>query len=86
VITAASNYGEVMATIQAAVADVAADLGLDPLEVPDDVFHDVAVSVLYDADPEVGAEVCRTQFGWVPTELHNHWHAVRTSDRPRSTR
>ena len=73
-ITPEATYEEVLATVYAGVADVAADLGVEAADAPDDVFHDVLVSVLYDAAPAVGAEVWRTQVGGPPPrELARHW-------------
>lgn len=73
-ITDQSSYDEVAAEVEAAVADVVADM---PDVNPDDVFHDVAVSLLWDADPDVVEQFCTAHFGWVPPDLRRV-HSRRT--------
>lgn len=61
-----SSYAEVLAEIEAAVADVTGDM---PEVNPDDVFHDVTLSLLWDADPEVARQLCTAHGFRVPPHL-----------------
>lgn len=64
-ITHESTYDEVVAYIDAAAEEVAADSAYDGAEInPDDIWHDLAISMLSDADPAVAREVGRCQLGW----------------------
>lgn len=56
------TYDAVMAEVQTSVADVLADYG-DADVNPDDVFHDVLLSILHAVPADLAAEVWRTQVG-----------------------
>lgn len=66
-ITKQSSYEEVVAAVDAAAQDVVEDLG-DEVN-PDDVWHDLAISMLPDADRAVAREVGRCQLGWGEVEF-----------------
>ena len=61
-----STYDECVAAINAMADELTAELGD---ACPDDVWADLAASMLLDADPDVAAEVCRCQLGFVPDAL-----------------
>lgn len=79
-ITNRSTYETVVREIERAVLDVALDQALEP----DEVYADVAESMLYDASESVAREVCRVQIGAVPPALSAHWRErQRASDAAR---
>lgn len=61
-----SSYDECVAAINAMATELKTELGD---ACPDDVWADLATSMLLDAHPEVAAEVCRCQLGFVPEQL-----------------
>lgn len=71
-ITKQSTYDECVAEINAGVQDVLADYGPDFDLSEDEVWTDLAASVLIDADPAVAREVCRCQLGYVPQSLERY--------------
>lgn len=46
----------------------------------DEVWTDLAASLLVDANEKIAREVCRTQIGWVPQSLEDLW-VRRAEDR-----
>lgn len=78
-ITTRTGYQTALRAIELAVAEVVADQpDLEGRE--DEVFTDLAESILIDASEEVGREVCRYQLGFVPQSLANHWAKRRAAD------
>lgn len=79
-ITRKSTYDECVMEIDESAKEVMLDMAYGDEELPEDeIWTDLAASLLVDADPEVAREVCRCQIGWVPQQLAEHWKRARKS-------
>lgn len=78
-ITVRTGYRVAVRAIETAVAAAVADNPeLEGRE--DEVWADMAASMLTDASEDVGREVCRTQLGYVPQALDRYWKKRRAVD------
>lgn len=71
-ITHRSTYEQCVAEIDESAEEVVNDqagLGASP----DEIWADLASSLLIDAKPDVAREVCRCQLGYTPQTLENLW-------------
>jgi hypothetical protein len=80
-ITATSTYDECVRAIDESAKEIMLDLAdsADGEVSEDEVWTDLATSLLLDADEAVAREVCRCQIGWVPQQLAEHWKRARKS-------
>lgn len=63
-------YDEALQRINDAVQDTMADLADSGMEIgEDDVFHDIACSIMTDLSDDVAQEIARTQLGWSSSEF-----------------
>jgi hypothetical protein len=77
-ITKDSTYEECVKEIDLGVQDCMADFG-DEMEISEDeIWVDIARSVLVDASEDVAREVCRCQIGWMPEDLKRHFQGGRS--------
>lgn len=77
-ITSRSTYEQIVKEIDESAAEVAADAAYDGIELsPDEVWTDLAASLLIDANEAVARDVCRCQIGFVPQDLERIWEQRR---------
>lgn len=73
-ITRTSTYDECVKEIDESCKEVMADSAYDGMELSEDeVWTDLAASLLTDASEAVAREVCRCQVGYVPQQLERLW-------------
>lgn len=73
-ITRRSTYDQCVKEIDAAVQEFMLDQAEADLP-EDEVWTDLAASLLIEASPVTGREVCRVQLGFVPQDLERLWLA-----------
>lgn len=71
-ITTRSSYDQCVEVIDEAVKEVLLDQP-DIEAGEDEIWADLAASLLLDANPKVAEEVCRCQLGYVPAGLRAVW-------------
>lgn len=72
-----TNYDNAVAEIEIAVKECMADFGDDMAISEDEMWVDMAASILVDADEAVAREVCRCTIGYIPQSLESLWAARR---------
>lgn len=76
-ITYASTYDELIEHLEVGVREVMADFGDEAELSEDEVYVDLAASILIDAKPAVAREVLRCTVGFVPQSLEAAWRAQK---------
>lgn len=76
-----TTYEAALEAINAGVRDCLADFGEEMEISEDEIFVDMAASVLIDAEPAVAREVCRVQIGYVPQSLETLWKQRRAAQQ-----
>lgn len=72
-ITRRSTYEACVKEISDSAEEVLGDIGVNEDVPADEVWADLAASLLIDAKPDVAREVCRCQLGYVPQSLESLW-------------
>lgn len=80
-ITSRSSVEQCREALRASVTEVMSDLAYEGMELSEDeVYCDLAASLLMDASRSVAEEVCRIEIGFVPHGLLDFW---KRQDRSR---
>jgi hypothetical protein len=81
VITNRSTYDQCVQEIDLAVKEVILDQDLEGDVSEDEVWCDMAASILLDASESTAREVCRVQLGFVPMALEAVWSSRKAAKR-----